>query len=99
MTNKNSDVKAIEFEEEITLDNDLMLKFSQEIERVVNDVLDDEPDKDGRIELLTILFSLAAQLSIEMEVEQMSYMDMASAFFNEVQTQLTEQDTDISKLN
>lgn len=92
---KNS---LIELEKSIDLDEDLIDKLSNHMEDAINCVLNDEPDKDGRIELLTIVLSLASQLSVELDVEYSGFIDMAASFYNEARQEDGEH-LDISKLN
>lgn len=87
-----------DYNEVVKLDPELLESLSGSIEDAVNDVLTNEPHKDGRIEVLTIVMSLAAQLSVELGVEEDSFVSLATTFRDQAEQELVE-DIDISLLN
>jgi hypothetical protein len=79
MTNKDLDL--IE-EVEVELDMEIIEEFADKIEAAISDVLDDD-EKDGRIELLTVLLSLSSQIAFDLGVERSSYQEMALDFYDQ----------------
>lgn len=76
-----SDFEIIELEDE--LDEELLEQFADGIEREVNHVFSKNLEKDGRRELVNVLMSLAAGLSLDMEVPHEEFLELASLFYEE----------------
>lgn len=70
-------------EVEIELDMEVIEKFANKIEIAIQDVLDEDLEKDGTVELLTVLLSLSSQVAFDLGVEKTSYQEMALEFYEQ----------------
>ena len=77
----DNDFEIIELEDE--LDEKLIEEFAEGIEQEINEVFKRNLDKDGRQELVNVLMSLAASLSLDMEVSSEEFLELASLFYEE----------------
>ena len=93
MSNTKKERVAIHFdkqdedEDDYELDNSLIAELSYNIEQAMNKVLDNS-NKDGRLELLTILYSLSAQLSINLGVDKDNYIEVLDSFYEQSQEEM-----------
>lgn len=78
---KEPSFEIIELEDE--LDERLLEQFADGIEKEINHVLSKNTNKDGRKELVNVLLSLVAGLSLDMEVSYEEFLDLASLFYEE----------------
>ncbi len=101
MSNDNDDDPEISLEIELDyedFDDELVAQFSDAIENTINNIFDDNISKDGRLELITVLLSIASQLAIDIELSSDYYADIACDFYEEAAKAISSE-IDISKLN
>jgi hypothetical protein len=84
-------------EDVIELDEDVLQQFGTEIQTAIEIVVHDNMDRDVRIELVNILMSIAAQVSVDVGINENEFMGMADFFYGEGQKIVEE--TDISEMN
>ncbi|HVI40587.1 MAG TPA: hypothetical protein VM577_08005 [Anaerovoracaceae bacterium] len=78
-----------EFEEH-ELDEGLMKEFAAKLEDGINQVLQNNLDKDPRLELLTTLLSFASQVALDIGIEEQSYQELSSQFYQDSSDQIEE---------
>ena len=84
-------------EDVIELDEDVLQQFGTEIQTAIEIVVHDNMERDVRIELVNILMSIAAQVSVDVGINDNEFMGMADFFYGEGQKIADE--TDISEMN
>jgi hypothetical protein len=86
-------------EEEIELDEEVINQFGKELQSSIEFVVNDNITKDTRIELVNVLLSIAAQVSIDVGIGDGEFLGMADYFYEEGQKIADEDEVDLSKLN
>jgi len=83
--------------EEYELNYELINKLSENFEKVINESL--EGVEDGRVELLTLLFSLTAQLSVDLGLDKKSCVNMVSSCYDESERDLEDEEMSEEEIN
>jgi hypothetical protein len=83
--------------EEYELDKELVEKFASKIEKVVNQILENV-NKNPFPELLTVLLSMGAQLSIELETDKKGFIEFASEIYDEAKKQINEKEEEPERI-
>jgi len=97
---KNVEIEVeVDESEEIELSQEVINQFSKEIQTAINIVVDENIEKDIRIELINVLMSISSQLSIDVGIGEDEFMSMSEFFFQEGQKIVEEDKVDISTLN
>lgn len=86
-------------EEEIELDEDVLHQLGEEVQAAIKIVVNDNITKDVRIELVNVLLSISAQVSIDVGIAEDEFLGMADYFYEEGQKIADETEIDLSKLN
>jgi hypothetical protein len=85
---KNKPVKSEKVkktnETEFVLNENLLETLASNLEVTINDTLDEYPELDPRIELLTTLLSFAGKVAQDLEITQTNYLDLAKQFFQDL---------------
>lgn len=66
-------------------DPKVLEEFSNKIEEDINIMLDQTPEQDIRGELITVLISVAAQISQEIGMPLEDFVDMSAQFFQDAE--------------
>jgi len=85
-------------DEEDKVDFHLMEKFSSEIQKAINPILD-ELESDARLELVIVLLSAAAQTAISLDMEEESLLDIVSSMLDEYAEMEDQDEDDINDIN
>ncbi len=86
-------------EKEIELSQEVINQFGKEIQTAINIVVDDNIDKDIRIELVNVLMSIASQISIDVGIDADEFLGMADFFYEQGENLAESEELDISTLN
>ena len=79
-----------EFEDH-DLDEELMQQFAKKLEGGINEVLQDNIEKDPRLELLSTLLSFASQVALDIGIEESSFTELSSQFYQDSSEQIEEE--------
>lgn len=86
-------------EEELQLDDEIVKQFGEELQSAIELVVGNNIALDTRIELVNVLMSIAAQVSIDVGISDDEFLGMADFFYEEGQKTAEKDKIDISKLN
>lgn len=79
-----------EFEDH-DLDEELMQQFTDKLEGAINQVLQNNTDKDSRLELLTTLLSFASQVALDIGIEASAFTELSDQFYLDASEQVEEE--------
>lgn len=82
--------------QEFDLNDELMDDFASKLEFAINMVLQDHPDTDCRIELMSTLLSFASQVAQDLGIDDADFKDLADQFYN---NSAEEEPFDVSQSN
>lgn len=69
--------------EEQELDDELIRQFSSSLESAINKILAKNLEKDPRLELLTTLMSFASQVAQDLGMDEESFANLATNFYQD----------------
>lgn len=69
--------------ENVTLDDELMEEFSEELETAVNRVFERHTSEDPRLELLVTLASFASQVGTDLGFDKKEFMELIQDVFSD----------------